>query len=717
MPRPTDPGSERQARARVRLMQESRWAESVLRTVAGTLLKAASWRAWEDQTAITLPDEPGEWKLGIYGPDMDLEDPNAWSYAEREAERRQSKPWKWETRDHLDLVEDLVERLAESLEHSPLLGPDFLLKYSRRAGDMLTARQLPITTLGGGYQSLWKAPLHPLGIPPEDHPASPERDAELKVVLAQVSFEAARELYRSIGKPEPDARGRQGLERPEVLRQWLERLELIEPDGTLLVGPLGDEEARRAATGLPWSKAQATLLSPRLEEQGPDRPPGQLHRPRQGDSFQALVSVADHDSAVSVDPLAWAHLEKAQQLLEKHGPEMARLSLYFSMRVCELSDPSQPFLISGTDLLQDFNLASTSGGRDRQAMQVRSDRLKHQAEMARHLERIVVESTDYTGQVDKQGRRQFRRFRGRVWTVDSLELGWEPQQPPLGDLTEQPEEVVTDLRMLVRAGAWVKDYLNPGVQGGLWYAEVATKVLKLSHSKNQLAACLGLYLSTALNERKAQNQGEARFVVATLLSKVLTPAELQRAKEERGASDLLRNRWVAALELLHRVVEFRFAFCPDTYPVWAIPEVLRPDGLTVPDRAPHRALDQLLKGYITIRWPAPVLEANTTSKAEAERRAKVAEIKAAPIRKPVIPSPSHGKTNGDTLREARKATGFNQRTAAEVLGISQTLMSFYERNSRPLKLNDLNRYLELLHQAYQRERLQRTQSLIENKLS
>ena len=67
------------------------------------------------------------------------------------------------------------------------------------------------------------------------------------------------------------------------------------------------------------------MLSPEVEERG-ETPAGHLHTSRQAMSpsrggYEAVASVADHSSAEVVDPFAWAHVQKAQELLETHGPE------------------------------------------------------------------------------------------------------------------------------------------------------------------------------------------------------------------------------------------------------------------------------------------------------------------------------------------------------------------------------------------------------------
>jgi hypothetical protein len=137
-------------------------------------------------------------------------------------------------------------------------------------------------------------------------------------------------------------------------------------------------------------------------------------------------------------------------------------------------------------------------------------------------------------------------------------------------------------------------------------ATVAKAVSSLSHERNQLAAKLGAGIyGTLCYFFKARVSRDIGFhiKVEDALSEVLVASDLEHAKTDRRYGERLRNRWVAALDLLHHRVGFRFAFCPDTYPAWAVPEVLRQTSQDVSGRAPHGALEQLLKGYITVYWP------------------------------------------------------------------------------------------------------------------
>lgn len=708
MARPVDPTSDKQVLARAQRMKEGPWTEQVLTNLAGAVLQAAQW--WVEKGGgrfpepkgtsswPQLPDKPGD---GVYlgKTDLDvmeLDGPGSW----------------FDARETMATLRDIAGRLAEDLKHSHLLGPDFYRRHSSKVGEMLTAaeEQSGPVTLPLNYQSLWKTPENTLGLPPVDHPLRPASPEGLeKVALKCAAWDAARELYRSLGGSRANEAGQRGLEQPQNFQIWGERLGLLEPDGSLAVGDLSEAEAHRMATGLPWSKAQATMLSPQVEERG-ENEAGHLHTSRQAMSprrggYEAVVSVADHSSAESIDPLAWAHVQKAQELLETHGPEMARLSLYLSMHVCGRPDPTAPFLVEGNDLLKDFALEGTSGGRGRVAVLERSKKLQHQATLARALDLVTVQTKDYLGPPDKNGSRPFRRFTGRLWSVESLELGTETQLTLNAQDTIPPSEVVTSLKLLIRPGSWVALYPSQSTAGGqqLWYGHVATAVLKLSHERNQLAATLGLFLSTALYERQARRSGEVRFKVQDLLSKVMPHSDLEASREKtplgRDKSHKLRHRWVAALDLLHHRVGFRFTFCPDTYPAWAVPEVLRP-GEQASENAPHGALEQLLRGHITVRWPEPVLTLANSSKTEEQSRKLIAAA-AKPTQRT---RPVRGTPNGTLLKEGRKAAGLNQKTAAKVLGISAAQMCKLEGNQKALSGNTLNLYLGKLTEESRRSR-------------
>ena len=268
-------------------MKEGSWTQQMLTNLAGAMLQAAWWRAWEarggvpgpDDTTSSwprLPDTPGERvQLGITR--LDMSTPEGWAGARELLEGKE-----WSGGDWREATKSLAQTLAATLEHSHLLGDAFYRRHSRRAGEMLTTedRDTAVTVLTGAYQSLWQTPKHPLGLPPADHPLRLDAELAEATALNGVAWEAARELYRSLGGSKPDSQGRCGLEQPKSLQLWCERLGLLEPDGTLAVGPLSDDEVKRAATGLPWSKAQATMLSPKVEDRGELEPAGHLHTSR-----------------------------------------------------------------------------------------------------------------------------------------------------------------------------------------------------------------------------------------------------------------------------------------------------------------------------------------------------------------------------------------------------------------------------------------------------
>ncbi len=720
MPRQPDPTSNAQVRTRAKRMRGP-WTEQVLRNLAGAILQATRWRAWEaaggtpgqDDTPGSwprLPETPGERvELGITR--LDMTTPEGWEAAQ---EMLAHTPLE-SAAVRQQLQDEIAADLAQTLEHSPQLSAGFYARHSERAGEMLQQRTLPVTVLAGQYQSLWRQPMHPPGLPPADHPTGTAlAGQEEAAALEQVAWEAARELYRSLGNPNPDDQGRRGLERPEELRLWGERLNLVSPDGMAEVGPLGDEEVHRAGTGLPLTRAQATLLSPRVQEQPNGRPPGQLHRSHKpvtpaGGGYEALVSVAEHSSALEADPLAWAHVQRAQRLLETHGVGMARLSMLLSMHVCGRPDPLAPFLVTGEALLGSLGMdGKTSGGRGRFAAKERSDRLQELISLARGLDCVAVQTRDYIGK-DAEGRRTFRNYSGRLWNVEIVAISRETQAG-LEGLSDCAEELVTDVRLLVRPGGWLAKFPVIGPKGTtLWYGHVAAGVLRLSHQQNPLATALGLYLATALVEGKSRAEGGLLDLrVGSVLERVVQAREMDQARTCRETARNLRNKWITALDLVQKAAGFTIQFCPSTYPAWAIPESLLDDREPWDGPAPRGALDQLMKGHVLVGWPQPVLEANNRSKAAAQSEALVAEVRnPRALPRELTPAPTSSKPNGALLKEARKATGLNQRDAAELLGVSKSAYNRMETNQRPLPRADLNRYVEALAEHHRRERFNR----------
>lgn len=724
MPRQPDPLSGAQVSARAKRMRGA-WTEQVLRNLAGALVQATRWKAWEAAGNQPGPnDTPGSWprlpetpgervELGITR--LDMSTPEGWEAARELLGRAQQENAKTREQLHAEIAEDL----AQVLEHSPQLSAAFYIRHSQRAGEMLLQRALPVTMLAGTYQSLWQKPEHPLGLPPADHPIGEAlAGQEEAAALEQVAWEAARELYRTLGNSNPDEHGRRGLERPEDLRRWSERLGLVHPDGTVaVVDALGDEDVHRAGTGLPLTKAQATMLSPRVQEQPGGRPPGQLHRSHKpvtpaGGGFETLVSLAEHSSALEADPLAWAHVQKAQQLLETHGVGMARLSMLLSMHVCGRPDPTAPFLVTGEGLMQSLHMdGKTSGGRGRVAAIERSNRLQELVSLARALDCVAVQTKDYIGK-DAQGHRTFRHYSGRLWNVEIVAITRETQ-PGLEGLTDCAEELITDVQMLVRPGGWLTKFPVTGPKGtALWYGNVAAGVLKLSHQQNPLATALGLYLATALVEgRSRAEDGLLDLRVGAVLERVVQVRELEQATSCRETARNLRNKWITALDLVQKVAGFAIQFCPNTYPTWAIPEGMLGDREPHVGQAPRGALDQLMQARILVGWPLPVLEANSRSKAAAQSEALAAKVRNPSARpRELAPAPassSSSKPNGTLLKEARLAVGLNQRDTAGLLGLGKSTYNRMETCQRPLPRADLNRYLETLAGHAQQERWNR----------
>ena len=105
-------------------------------------------------------------------------------------------------------------------------------------------------------------------------------------------------------------------------------------------------------------------------------------------------------------------------------------------------------------------------------------------------------------------------------------------------------------------------------------------------------------------------------------------------------------------------------------------------------------------------WPAPVLEAATSSKAAATSQALVAQVRH-PRKLASTASSGNGTGNGTQLKEARRLSGLSQRDAAQLLGLSQSQLSKLEGGLKVLPRQELNRHLEQLAEHSRRERFNR----------
>lgn len=563
-----------------------------------------------------------------------------------------------------------------------LLSPSFYREAATWMGELLASPpgEGPDRWKGEALTDLWRVPPLPLRIPPEEDLEALGQTREEAAMTAGL-WHFGRQLYRQLLNPRPDALGRRGLERPALLRQLLEELELLEPGG-LKTQPVGEKALARATTHEVPMLGFRAFPRPDKWDETEDGRGRYLHNPPSTANGYRRWELTFQEGR---EDLAFASLARCQQVLEKGGLEITALHGLLCCLVMQQEDPGARFEVRGDDLLKDLGL--TRGGGEGNT---RSDLLSRVASAATLLGGVRCEGN---ARNNKTGTRISMEF-GPMWSIavradGQLKLLEGPGEEGLG--------TVTDLTLTITPGTWVQSQrvLSPSGGSHLLYVPVATRVLSLGRYRQELAFRLGIYLAMGVRERNQWKAGRANVRVGQLLEEVLPKGELERALQDRDSAHKLRNKWNAALATLHQVVGFRFEFPPGQYPPALIPEDLRPPEMGDPGPAPHGALEQLLASRLEIHWPEPVVEA--MHQKALPQKEREASFQARTQKRAALQS----RPNGARLREAleqAKASGAisGRREAADRLGMSVAQLSKLENGHKPLPERELQRCLNLL---------------------
>jgi DNA-binding XRE family transcriptional regulator len=659
-----DPASERQKRLRAQELADptSGWAQQVLRLVAHALL-----------AELSSQSEAEGW---------DLSTPEGWEGLRKHLA---TTDWAEQNRQRAARLEEVSEGLGKLLEHSPHLGAGFYSHAARRVADMLTGpRNLPVRVVAGLTDVRQDMEV---GLPPQDHPlACGSLEAEEAAARVQVAWLAARGLWVTLGNKEPDDKGRRGLARPEVLLDWAGRLGLLTPGGDAVDGLAGPYAI--APTPLVSNRVQDGFHSPRQTEGGhlltnarPGKPA--TYAIRMGLPQPDVVIPSDLHPFDFWNDISWRPVEQTQALLEKYGPELANLNLYLSMQLWSRKDRGQFFQIPGDTLLRDLGLEDAGIRHTGPRAVRRSEQLRRQAELAKLLAQVVVQVDDQTVKGERL------RTTGRLWSITSRERR-PPLQLGLDGSGSVEDDLLEDLQLLIRAEPLLLHYFPSGGEDrGGWFTRIPTEVLKLSRHRNRLAGVLGTTLATSLREFQAGAYGYKRLKVGSLLERLTPPRVLGEALEDRRAAFRLREQWRVAMAVVASRVGFRFLPCPDTYPREDFPQALAsslPAGLVDSWQSSTRgtALERLLGGYITVRWPEEVLEKpKSTSGARGLREAVVQESR----------KPLRGVAYCAELKTARTALGLSQRAAAAIVGTSFATLCRIETEQKIPDPSTAHRYL------------------------
>jgi len=157
-----------------------------------------------------------------------------------------------------------------------------------------------------------------------------------------------------------------------------------------------------------------------------------------------------------------------------------------------------------------------------------------------------------------------------------------------------------------------------------------------------------------------------KYRVETLLKHLLPHTDIDRARSDKRKGYDLKQRWDNALKLL-KELNWQIQF-DESYPSWLQPR----SKLKKPtDARKMKIIEWLLQAKITIYPPQPI-----------------PELLAAKV-KPKLPSSKQKKKKiavtgitSDQIRKGRNAKGWSQRKLAGWLGVTQTLVGYWEKGKR-----------------------------------
>lgn len=521
---------------------------------------------------------------------------------------------------------------------------------------------------------LWRVPAAPLGIPSDEALHRHGISAE-ELALCAACWHFGREAYRKVLDPRANALGQSGLERPAMLRQLLEELEVVTPRGL----PVRSVAEKPVASMASHEVAALGLRAfPRPDKWSEADGRGRFLHERPGRKWQVTMATG------AGEELAFKSLAQCRKLLtyKNTGLEITSLHALLCCYVMQCREPGSRFVVSGDDLLRDLGLETR-----RKGGVTRSDLLKEVGKWASLLGLAQCEGYSRP----KNGEMIFMEL-GPMWSI-SIHANGQLQL-----LEDDPRpDTLTDLSLTVTPGTWAEtpQWATREASGPL-YAPIATEILQLGRHRRELAFRLGIHLALGFRERTPWKKGETNLRVGQLLEEVLPQRTLDRARGNRDEASRLRAHWGAALGTLRDAVGFRFEF--PSCPGWLIP----PDFPGHEDAtAPHGALELLLNSRVEIHWPEKVVEARL--------RKPLAQIQERETQKLIRQTQARilnqrPTDNAARLKAAIEATGLTQREVAPRLGISKGYLGQLVTGKKALTLEKLRTYLALLETATRRRR-------------
>ena len=341
--------------------------------------------------------------------------------------------------------------------------------------------------------------------------------------------------------------------------------------------------------------------------------------------------------------------EQAEQIIDKFGFNTVKLHLIFAAHTMNHLEPwKNKFTLKGSDIIKEL-------GWDRRNDLATYEKLNEIANTAYALGCLLLKAVWTEG--NGKNKIDCSISTSRVWDVM---VDVRSGQLSLEGKIDRPHEIY----LTVRPGLWFEKFLNEaGVKAkeALYqFGYIAKQVLKIDPYHDELALRLAIYLTM---DSRIHRSGEYRVKTLLEAPSVMTKNVLDSSRNDKRKTYELRQRWDNALKLLMNLgwqIEF-----DDSYPEW-----LRPGSKAQKSVGWRevKIIDWLLGAKITIKPPAPIPEL-LAAKLETKKSSK-----------PNLTSSI--SLTGDQIRKAREGKGWSQRKLAGWMGVTQTLVGYWEKGKR-----------------------------------
>ena len=340
--------------------------------------------------------------------------------------------------------------------------------------------------------------------------------------------------------------------------------------------------------------------------------------------------------------------EQAEQIIDKFGFNTVKLHLIFAAHTM-----NQPIPWSGKFSLKASDVIKYLGWDKRTDLPVHQ-KLSEIAKAAFVLDCLLVKSVWVEGR-NKKGGINASTPTGRMWNVvvdprGQLNIDGKVEKPKEVYITVQPGLIFHSF--LNKAGSKLKEALYQ-------FGYLAQDILRIDPYHQELALRLAIHLAM---DSRIHTSGKYR--VETLLKHLLPHTVIDKARQDRHKGYDLKQRWDNALKLLKKL-KWQIQF-DESYPEWLQPgsKAKKPS-----DSRKMKIIEWLLQAKITIKPPEPIPEM------------LAAKVKPKPKTQKLLPAKATRLTS-DQIRKARNAKGWSQRKLAGWLGVTQTLVGYWEKGKR-----------------------------------